>query len=80
MAQAADSWPYYTLEKVVQSFYKRQFINREQLSGTTVTEFNKIVQNYIKDGSLDEKGLPSVGDLASFKENYVRTFSFVGNV
>jgi AraC family transcriptional regulator, transcriptional activator of pobA len=29
----------------------------------TVTEFNKILQKYIKDGSL-ENGLPSVGDFA----------------
>ena len=51
--------------KFAERFYKRQFINRKQLSGKTVTEFNKILQKYIKDGSLDDKGLPSVGDLAS---------------
>jgi AraC-like DNA-binding protein len=51
--------------KYAERFYKRQFINRKQLSGKTVTEFNKILQKYIKDGSLDDKGLPSVGDLAS---------------
>jgi AraC family transcriptional activator of pobA len=50
--------------KYAKRFYKRQFINREQLSGKTVTEFNKIVQNYIKNGSL-ENGLPSVADFAS---------------
>ena len=49
--------------KYAERFYKRQFINRKQLSGKTVTEFNKILQKYIKDGSL-EKGLPSVGDFA----------------
>lgn len=51
--------------KYAERFYKRQFINRKQLSGKTVTEFNKILQQYIKDGSLDDKGLPSVGDLAN---------------
>ena len=51
--------------KYAERFYKRQFINRKQLSGKTVTEFNKILQKYIKDGSLDDKGLPSVGDLAN---------------
>ena len=50
--------------KFAERFYKRQFINRKQLSGKTVTEFNKILQKYIKDGSL-ENGLPSVGDFAS---------------
>lgn len=51
--------------KYAERFYKRQFINRKQLSGKTITQFNKILQQYIKDGSLDDKGLPSVGDLAS---------------
>ncbi|MCS3794735.1 helix-turn-helix domain-containing protein [Niastella sp. OAS944] len=51
--------------KYAERFYKRQFINRKQLSGKTVTEFNKILQKYIKDGSLDDKELPSVGDLAN---------------
>jgi AraC-like DNA-binding protein len=50
--------------KYAKRFYKRQFINRKQLSGKTVTEFSKILQKYIKDGSL-ENGLPSVGDFAS---------------
>ena len=51
--------------KYAERFYKRQFINRKQLSGKTVTDFNKILQQYIKDGSLDDRGLPSVGDLAN---------------
>jgi AraC family transcriptional activator of pobA len=50
--------------KYAERFYKRQFINRKQLSGKTATEFNKILQQYIKDGSR-ENGLPSVGDLAN---------------
>jgi len=44
-------------------FYKRQLINRKQLSGKTVTEFNRVLMDYIKDGSLD-KGLPVVADVA----------------
>jgi len=51
--------------KYAERFYKRQFINRKQLSGKTVTEFNKILQQYIKDGSLSDNGLPSVVDLAN---------------
>ena len=50
--------------KYAERFYKRQFINRKQLSGKTVTGFNKILKEYIKDGSLNDNGLPSVGDLA----------------
>ena len=49
--------------KFAERFYKRQFINRKQLSGKTVTEFNRVLLDYIKNGSLD-KGLPAVADLA----------------
>jgi AraC family transcriptional activator of pobA len=49
--------------KFAERFYKRQFINRKQLSGKTVTEFNRVLQHYIESGSLD-KGLPSVAYLA----------------
>jgi AraC family transcriptional activator of pobA len=51
--------------KYAERFYKRQFINRKQLSGKTVTQFNKILQQHIKDGSISDNGLPSVADLAS---------------
>nr|WP_314896363.1 helix-turn-helix transcriptional regulator [uncultured Flavobacterium sp.] len=50
--------------KYAERFYKRQFINRKQVSGKTVTEFNKIIQQHINDGFLFDNGLPSVGDLA----------------
>lgn len=45
-------------------FYKRQFINRKPLAGKTVTEFNRILQTFIQEGSLGN-GLPSVSELAS---------------
>jgi AraC family transcriptional regulator, transcriptional activator of pobA len=51
--------------KFAERFYKRQFINRKQVSGKTVTAFNKILQQHINDGFLFENGLPSVGDLAN---------------
>jgi len=51
--------------KYAERFYKRQFINRKQVSGKTVTEFNKILQQHINDGFLFENGLPSVADLAN---------------
>jgi AraC family transcriptional activator of pobA len=51
--------------KYAERFYKRQFINRKQVSGKTVTEFIKILQQLINEGFLFENGLPSVGDLAN---------------
>lgn len=48
-----------------QRFYKRQFINRTELSGKTVTKFNIALQQYIKDGGLQDKGLPSVNFMAT---------------
>jgi len=53
-----------SLLKYAERFYKRQFINRKQVSGKTVTEFNKILQEHINDRSIRENGLPSVGNLA----------------
>src|SRR6185503_11388161 len=53
-----------TMLKYAERFYKRQFINRKQLSGKTVTEFNKILQLYIKDSSLFNNGSLTVGDVA----------------
>ena len=46
-------------------FYKRQFINRAVLSGTTVTRFNKSLNAYFENGLLHEKGLPTVAMLAA---------------
>lgn len=47
-----------------QRFYKRQFINRTTLSGKTTTRFNTILQQYIKEGGIKDKGLPSVNYMA----------------
>ncbi len=44
-------------------FYKRQFINRKPLSGKTVTEFNRILQTYFQNDSMENR-LPSVTDMA----------------
>ncbi|TWI13073.1 helix-turn-helix domain-containing protein [Sphingobacterium siyangense] len=54
-----------SLLKYAERFYKRQFINRKQLSGKTVTAFNKLLQDYLQDASLLAEGLPSVSFLAS---------------
>lgn len=51
--------------KYSQRFYKRQFINRTELSGKTVSRFNDALATYFKNGSLLDKGLPTVSTLAS---------------
>jgi AraC family transcriptional regulator, transcriptional activator of pobA len=47
-----------------QRFYKRQFINRLELSGKTVTRFDHVLQEYIQGGGLQKDGLPSVQFMA----------------
>ena len=51
--------------KYAQRFYKRQFINRTQLSGNTVSKFNDSLSAYFEGGLLSEKGLPTVKFMAS---------------
>jgi AraC family transcriptional activator of pobA len=51
--------------KYSQRFYKRQFINRTQLSGKTVSRFNDALAAYFANGLLVTQGLPSVNVMAS---------------
>jgi AraC-like DNA-binding protein len=51
--------------KYSQRFYKRQFINRAELSGKTVSKFNDALAAYFKNGLLINQGLPTVSMLAS---------------
>ena len=51
--------------KYSQRFYKRQFLNRNVLSSTTVTKFDAVLAAYFEKGLLQEKGLPSVAVLAA---------------
>lgn len=48
-----------------QRFYKRQFMNRNILSGTTVTKFNTILSAYFESGRQEKKGLPTVAMFAA---------------
>lgn len=48
-----------------QRFYRRQFINRTELSGKTVTRFQQVLKTYFSTENLMEKGLPSVNELAT---------------
>ena len=53
-----------TLLKYSQRFYKRQFINRAELSGKTVSRFIFEMDEYVSNGFLTSKGLPSVQYMA----------------
>jgi AraC family transcriptional activator of pobA len=53
-----------TMLKYAQRFYKRQFIDRFETSGKTVTKFNEAIENYFKNSFLAEKGLPTVNNIA----------------
>ena len=50
--------------KYSQRYYKRQFINRLELSGKTVSKFNKLLSAYFDNGQLKLKGMPSVKFMA----------------
>jgi len=51
--------------KYSQRFYKRQFINRAELSGKTISKFNNALSVYFGQGLLQTKGLPTVNAMAS---------------
>ncbi len=51
--------------KYSQRFYKRQFINRAELSGAMVTRFNKVLLAYVENGFLESQGLPTVNAMAT---------------
>lgn len=46
-------------------FYKRQFINRKELSGKTVSKFNDALAAYFASGELKLHGLPTVNMMAA---------------
>jgi AraC family transcriptional regulator, transcriptional activator of pobA len=54
-----------SLLKYAQRFYKRQFIDRKQLSGITVTKFNECLNLYFEKGDEEVGGLPTVNYIAS---------------
>lgn len=45
-------------------FYRRQFINRKEISGTTVTRFTALLQQYSTEDMLYESGMPNVQSMA----------------
>jgi AraC family transcriptional regulator, transcriptional activator of pobA len=55
----------HSILKYAQRFYKRQFINRSPLSGSTVSRFNGLLSSYFENGLMKQKGLPTVNYLAT---------------
>lgn len=50
--------------KYSQRYYKRQFLNRIPISGTTVSKFSEILKQYFESGKLQNEGLPTVKYMA----------------
>jgi len=50
--------------KYAQRFYKRQFINRADFSGNTISKFNGFLEKYVENGKYNAGGLPTVNHLA----------------
>lgn len=53
-----------SLLKYSQRFYKRQFINRKQLVGSTVTKFNALLVAHFEERKIKDNGLPTVSQMA----------------
>jgi AraC family transcriptional activator of pobA len=51
--------------KYSQRFYRRQFISRTPLTGTTVSRFNSIIRFYFENSRVKNNGLPTVNFIAS---------------
>ncbi|WP_339844888.1 helix-turn-helix transcriptional regulator [uncultured Dokdonia sp.] len=54
-----------TLLKYANRFYERQFINRKKLSNDLLKLFNNYLNQYFESGELQEKGIPSIDDIAT---------------
>jgi len=51
--------------KYSQRFYKRQFLNRAELTGKVISKFNKAIRQYFENGELQTNGLPTVTAIAA---------------
>lgn len=47
-----------------QRFYKRQFQNRNELTGKVISRFNQAIQQYFENDTLQVSGLPTVSAIA----------------
>ena len=53
-----------TLLKYANRFYERQFSNRKELSNDLLEQFNQQLSAYFDSGQLQEKGIPSIEQMA----------------
>ncbi|MEQ8361052.1 MAG: helix-turn-helix transcriptional regulator [Cytophagales bacterium] len=53
-----------TLLKYANRYYERQFINRKQLNNDLLDQFNQQLELYFDTGQLQEKGIPSIEQIA----------------
>ena len=53
-----------TLLKYANRFYERQFLNRKELSNNLLEQFNRGLDRYFESGLLQEKGIPSIEQMA----------------
>ncbi len=53
-----------TLLKYANRSYERQFLNRKELSNSFLEAFNKQLDTYFESGQLQEKGIPSIDQIA----------------
>jgi len=53
-----------TLLKYANRFYERQFLNRKEISNNLLEQFNKHLNEYFESGQLQEKGIPSIEQIA----------------
>lgn len=54
-----------TLLKYANRFYERQFLNRKELSTSLLEQFNRQISTYLESDLLQEKGIPSIEQIAS---------------
>ncbi|MBM1108208.1 AraC family transcriptional regulator [Aurantibacter crassamenti] len=54
-----------TLLKYANRFYERQFLNRKELSNDLLEQFNHHLDTYFELGKLQEKGIPSIEQIAT---------------
>ena len=54
-----------TLLKYANRFYERQFLNRKELSHSLLERFNQQLATYFESGALQEKGIPSIPQIAN---------------
>ncbi|MCK0192514.1 response regulator transcription factor [Arenibacter sp. F20364] len=54
-----------TLLKYANRFYERQFLNRKELSNDLLEQFNQHLKKYFESGQLQEKGIPSIEEIAN---------------